>query len=76
MKKMLLAASVAVVGATAAFADGHSATLAATLERGTVKCGVNLGVPGFAVKLTANGWAWTLTSVKLLLLLFWVIPQL
>ena len=48
MKKMLLAATVAVAGASAAFADGHSATLAATLERGTVKCGVNTGVPGFA----------------------------
>ena len=54
MKKMLLAASVAVVGATAAFADGHSATLAATLERGTVKCGVNLGVPGFAEEVNGE----------------------
>ena len=33
MKKMLLAATVAAAGATVAFADGHSATLAATLER-------------------------------------------
>jgi len=51
MKKMLLAATVAAAGATVAFADGHSATLAATLERGTLKCGVNPGVPGFAEEI-------------------------
>ena len=51
MKKMLLAATVAVAGTTAAFADGHSATLAATLERGTLKCGVNPGVPGFGEEI-------------------------
>jgi len=54
MKKMLLAASIAVAGSSVALADGHSATLAATLERGTVKCGVNLGVPGFAEEVNGE----------------------
>ena len=57
MKKLLLAATVAVAGASSAFADGHSATLAATLDRGTVKCGVNLGVPGFAEQADDGSWS-------------------
>ena len=58
MKKfVLLAATAAFASTGAAFADGHSATLADTVARGTLKCGVNLGVPGFAEQAADGSWS-------------------
>ena len=58
MKKfVLLAAGAAIASTGAVFADGHSATLADTVARGTVKCGVNLGVPGFAEQAADGSWS-------------------
>ena len=58
MKKfVLLAATAAFASTGAAVADGHSATLADTVARGTLKCGVNLGVPGFAEQAADGSWS-------------------
>ena len=48
MKKLILLAAGAVIASGSAFADGHSATLAATIERGSVLCGITANTPGFA----------------------------
>ena len=49
MKKFVLMAATAAFASTgAAMADGHSATLAATIERGSVLCGVPANTPGFS----------------------------
>ena len=58
MKKVvLLAATAAFASAGGALADGHSATLADTIARGTVRCGINLGIPGFAEQAADGSWA-------------------
>ena len=58
MKKFVLLAATAVFASTgAALADGHSSTLADTLERGTVRCGVSTGVPGFSEQGSDGSWS-------------------
>ena len=53
MKKFVLLAATAAFASGAAFAD----TLSDTQARGTLKCGVNLGVPGFAEQAADGSWS-------------------
>ncbi|MEO0749992.1 MAG: amino acid ABC transporter substrate-binding protein [Pseudomonadota bacterium] len=49
--------TVAAVGfAGAAYADNHSASLAAIKEKGSVQCGVSQGLPGFSTADDAGNW--------------------
>ena len=58
MKKFLLLAATAAFSSTGgAFADGHSDTLLDTVTRGTLKCGVNPGVPGFGQQAADGSWS-------------------
>ena len=59
MKKfVLMAAGAAFASTGVAMADGHAGeTLADTLANGTLKCGVNLGVPGFAEQADDGSWS-------------------